>query len=118
MFPAGAPGFALLVLRNCIAFALAHCAFPAGWQHFVFLGLLSTLCIGLMTPAGCVLAAISVVGWAVYFGELHDATVIVVVLSTLSLAIVGPGAFSIDARLFGRRMLVSTSSGVSRKGSA
>jgi hypothetical protein len=118
MFPAGAPGFALLVLRNCIAFALAHCAFPTGWPHFVFLGLLSTLCIGLMTPAGCLAAVISVIGWAVYFGEFQDANVIVVALSTLSLALLGPGAFSIDARLFGRRMLVSTSAGVSRKGSA
>ena len=32
----------------------------------------------------------------------------IVLLSTASYACIGPGAYSIDARLFGRRMLVST----------
>ena len=91
---------------------LARCAFPTGWQHFLFLTLLSMLCIGLVTPAVCVVAAVAVLAQAVYLGKVPDANVIVAALSTLSLAFLGPGAFSIDARLFGRRILVSTSSGI------
>jgi len=34
----------------------------------------------------------------------------IVLLSTASYACLGPGAYSIDARLFGRRILVSTDS--------
>jgi hypothetical protein len=111
MFPAGAPGVALFVLRNCIAVALAGCAFPAGWQHAVFVISLSMLCIGLLTPAVCVLAALAVLFELVRGRVIPNANVAVIVLSTLSLAVLGPGAYSIDARLFGRRVLLSTSSG-------
>lgn len=115
MFPAGAPGIALLVLRNCIAFSLTSYGFPTGWPHVLFLAVLSMLSLGLLTPAGCALAAMAVLAQAAYIGKLCDPNVIVIVLSTLSLAFLGPGAFSIDARLFGRRMLVSTSPSASRK---
>jgi hypothetical protein len=110
MFPAGAPGMALLVLRNCIAVALAGCAFATGWQHLVFVALLSMMCIGLLTPAVCGVSALAALAQLVYLGIAPNANVILIVLSTLSLAFLGPGAFSIDGRLFGRRMLVSTSS--------
>jgi hypothetical protein len=57
MLPVGLPGVALLVLRGCIVVALAGIAFPTGWQHFVFLALLSLLCLGLFTPLVCGVAA-------------------------------------------------------------
>lgn len=116
MFPGGAPGVALFVLRNCIAVALAGSAFPTGWQHSTFLVLLGMLCVGLLTPAVCVLAALAVLFELARSRGIPNATVSVVVLSTLSLAVLGPGAFSVDARLFGRRMLVSTSSSDSPSG--
>lgn len=109
MFPAGAPGIALLILRNCIAFSLAGCAFSAGWQHFVFLSLLSLLCIGLLTPAVCGLAALTVVVEFASLKQLPTANVVVIILSTFALALLGPGAISVDSKLFGRRIVVSTS---------
>ena len=109
MFPSGAPGVALLVLRNCIALALYGMAFPTGWQHMIFLMLLAMLCVGLLTPAACVLAAATVLLDQQHLRDMHNANLAVVVLSALSLAILGPGAVSVDARLFGRRILVSTS---------
>jgi len=109
MFPAGAPGIALFILRNCIAFVLAGCAFPVGWQHFVFVSLLGMLCIGLLTPAVCGLAVVGVLVQLAQSSKTPNATIIVIVLSSLSAAVLGPGAFSFDARLFGRRRLVSTS---------
>ena len=109
MFPAGAPGIALLVLRNCIAVALSGSAFPAGWQHGAFLALLSLLCIGLLTPAACLLSAVAVLLDQASTRDLQTANLIVIVLATVSFAFLGPGAFSVDARLFGRRLLMSTS---------
>jgi hypothetical protein len=108
MFPVGAPGVALLVLRICIAAALSEIAFTAGWQHIVFLILLGFLCIGMLTPVTCGLAAAGVVfdlAHTVAVALLHP---LVVVLATVSLAFVGPGAYSVDARLFGRRVVIST----------
>ena len=108
MFPAGAPGVALLVLRNCLAIALAGIVFPAGWQHIGFVALLSLLCIGFLTPAVCVIAAIFVLSNLLTLHVIQSAEPAIIVLSTLSLAVLGPGAFSVDGRLFGRRVVVSS----------
>ena len=108
MFPAGVPGVALLVLRCCIAAALAGTAFPAGWQHVAFLCLLCLLFLGLLTPIVCGAAILSVTLDLSQVRNLNAIEVGIVLLSTASYACIGPGAYSFDARLFGRRMLVST----------
>lgn len=110
MFPAGVPGVALLVLRCCIAVALAETAFPAGWQHVAFLCLLSLLFLGLLTPIVCGVAVLSVFFDLSQVRNMNAIEIGIVLLSTASYACLGPGAYSIDARLFGRRMLVSTDS--------
>lgn len=107
MFPAGGPGVALVVLRCCIATALSGIAFPSGWQHMAFLGLLSLLWLGLLTPVVCGLAAGAVVFDLSRVRNVSDVEIVIVLLSAVSYAVVGPGAYSIDARLFGRRRLVS-----------
>jgi hypothetical protein len=109
MFPAGVPGLALLVLRNCIAAALASSALPDGWQHTAFLILLGMLVIGMFTPVVCALASAVVVLCCLHTPLRDSATIVVVVLSALSLACIGPGAFSVDGWLFGRRVVLSTS---------
>jgi hypothetical protein len=110
MFPAGVPGVALLVLRNCVAVALAGSAFPTGWQHAAFLGFLGMLVIGMFTPVICGLASVLLLFDLVRAPHTDIAKILVVALSALSLACLGPGAFSVDARIFGRRILISTSS--------
>ena len=110
MFPAGAPGVALLVLRSCIATALSGIAFPSGWQHVAFLGWLSLLWLGLLTPAVCAVAAAAVLLDLSHLRDVNAVETGIVLLSACSFAFIGPGAYSIDARLFGRRMLVSTDS--------
>ena len=109
MFPAAAPGIALLVLRICIAVALDEVAFSAGWQHLAFLILLGFLCIGLLTPVVWGLAAAGVVFELAHTADVLPLHSLIVVLATLSLAFLGPGAYSADARLFGRRVVISTS---------
>jgi hypothetical protein len=110
MFPAGLPGIALLVLRNCIAFALGGSAFPSGWQHAAYLLLLSMLCFGLFTPVVCGIAIAAILFNLAHSPAVSSANIVVLALSTLSLALLGPGAFSIDARMFGRRILISSAS--------
>ena len=92
-----------------MAVALAGSAFSSGWQHTTFLILLGLLCVGLFTPVICGLAAAAVLLNLVYRADAHTAKTVVVALATLSLGILGPGAFSADARLFGRRIVISTS---------
>ena len=101
---------ALLILRVCISIALAGLAFPTGWQHVAFLGLLGLLCAGLLTPIVCGVGAIAVL---MDLPEIRSGNVMalaIVVLSTLAYAFLGPGAYSVDAKLFGRRVLISTDS--------
>ncbi len=107
MFPTGTPGVALLVLRCCLATALAGIALPGGAPHLAFLVLLSLLCLGLLTPVVCALAVIAVLLELPYLRGVGAADVGIVLLSTLAYAFLGPGAYSIDARLFGRRVIVS-----------
>jgi hypothetical protein len=107
MFPAGAPGGALLILRCCIAVAMAGIAFPAGWEHTAFLVLLSLLCFGLLTPIVCITATLLALLDLPHLLAENVAQVIIVLLCTSSFAFLGPGAFSIDARLFARRIVLS-----------
>ena len=110
MFPAGPPGVALLVLRGCIATALAGIAFPTGWEHVAFLVLLGMLCVGLLTPVVCALVSVTVLLDLPHLRDGNPVELGVVLLSASAYAFLGPGAYSIDGRLFGRRMLVSTDS--------
>jgi hypothetical protein len=110
MFPAGIPGVALLVLRCCIAAALAETALPSGWQRVAFVCLLSLLFLGFLTPIVCGVAVLFVMFDLSQVRNINAIEIGILLLSTASYACIGPGAYSIDARLFGRRMLVSTDS--------
>jgi hypothetical protein len=108
MFPVGFPGAALLVLRGCIAAALAGIAFPTGWQHWVFLGLLLLLCIGLFTPIVCGVAIAAVLLDLPQLQSEDMSQLTIVAAAAVAYAFLGPGAYSVDARLFGRRKLLSS----------
>ena len=73
----------------------------------------TALLIGFLTPIAGVSAALGNlamgVSWALTSGEnAHDKTVAALYLLVMSVAItlLGPGAFSLDARLFGRREII------------
>jgi hypothetical protein len=110
MFPRGAPGLALLLLRLFAGAELVADA-KAGLMelHVVVLGVLIAcalaIVMGLATPIASILAAIieAIVLYAHgSLTALHPAAPIVI---GVALALLGPGACSIDARLFGRRLL-------------
>jgi uncharacterized membrane protein YphA (DoxX/SURF4 family) len=71
------------------------------------------LLIGFLTPCGSVLTGIAILGSAISLlpapaGNLFEGRLVsfeTIVLAT-AIALLGPGAFSVDARLFGRREIV------------
>lgn len=104
------PGCGLFIQRLAIGIALLH----NGMMHSevqrpgltipaiagAFLGI--SLLLGLWTPvAGALVALLEI--WIVASGGGDSASSIMLALLGGTLAMIGPGAWSIDARLFGRK---------------
>ena len=113
MFPGGSPGAGLLVLRLAAAIPLviggglaARDAPQLGLHaiYFATIGVGILLMAGLWTPVAGALQAIIEV-WTVF--SQGDAAVVHLLLAALgvSLVMLGPGAWSVDARLFGRKRI-------------
>ena len=114
-FATGWPGVGLLLLRMLIAVALIHFGIagvftppPATLVLLQIIGAVAgtLLLIGLWTPVAGTLAAI-VKAWVAYsrYSTHSGDPWISIILTVLgvALAMIGPGAWSIDARLFGRK---------------
>lgn len=80
------------------------------------------LLVGLMTPLVAVLVAAGGIGIALSWIPLpgqelfdSDLAIINLIVLPIAIALLGPGAFSLDARMFGRREItIPSSSNVSR----
>ena len=110
VYPAGAAGAGLLLLRLSIALFLVS-ALPAEMQAVhplppwavVALDLVSlSIAFGICTRSLVALCAIVGATTALAGGFETAPFLIVQILNAAALALIGPGAFSIDARLFGR----------------
>ena len=112
-FARGWPGFGLLLLRIVLGASLILDGFGpvrvGHWSGPLIIGLASMangalLIAGLWTPlsSACVVA---IAAWEIFLG--HESFCPWFLLSTIgaALALVGPGAFSVDARLFGWRRI-------------
>lgn len=113
MFPDGWPGVGLLVLRFVaggllLAHSVARFVPDATWEPFLpaIVGIASGLLmlIGLWTPVGCLLAVVAE-SWLLLVGSFALQFAILLVSTSVAIAMIGPGSWSIDAVLFGRRRL-------------
>ncbi len=113
MFPGGAAGVALLVLRLCCASAILTMTFSRGlslvpsWTA-VGLALLALLMVaGALTPFSCAVGALVEASVLLHGHGADLYCVVFALLVTVALGLLGPGAFSVDAKLFGRRRIIS-----------
>jgi hypothetical protein len=111
MFPLGWPGLALLLLRGSVATAVllegyGHRQGLSGWMLGALTLLSACLCAGFLTPIVAILAMLfHVLAWSSLSIDGAEITAIAL-LDALALAMLGPGAYSIDAYRFGRRVVV------------
>lgn len=123
-FPGGWPAAGLLLLRATIGLALLvqGTSSMLEWRDFGFLALAIDLgmiaggvllLLGYLTPIAGVLAALlslaSAFSWvpAPIFDLFQDKmTAMLAAIVALAIICLGPGALSLDARLFGRREII------------
>ena len=111
MFPAGVVGIALVILRLCVAGTLVSeisaktfLYDPTPPQAFSLL-LAILLCAGAFTPLVCGFILL-VHLFALFHVQGHLAfEVVLYLLMTTSMLMLGPGAYSVDAKRFGRRVI-------------
>ncbi|MGF6416594.1 hypothetical protein ABH900_000055 [Stenotrophomonas sp. AN71] len=96
MFPDRGPGLGLLWLRLCVAAALCTPGAHAGWLTVLCLLAVTMLLLGALMPLAAALAAAGLFAQDLPWP---------LVLMPLALLVLGPGAYSLDARVFGRRVL-------------
>jgi uncharacterized membrane protein YphA (DoxX/SURF4 family) len=71
----------------------------------------SLLCIGFMTPVVSVIACVFELVSLLIAAHADLRFVVLSSLNAAAIALLGPGAYSLDARLFGRRVIVFHSDG-------
>jgi hypothetical protein len=109
MFPQGGPGVALLLLRSSVAaFLLIIAVNSNGPFHRLILcvSLLTStsLLMGFLTPFLCVVAAAFSIGNMIVDPCASIVVSVIVTANAVALSLLGPGAYSLDAKLFGRRV--------------
>jgi uncharacterized membrane protein YphA (DoxX/SURF4 family) len=127
IFPRGTPGIGLLLLRAALGItAVSQGVFcfaepsgssspsPAQWiLCFTLIISGAALVLGCLTPVAGLVAGLCFLGMALRWfpwapTDLRDANSLTLgaVITSVSIALIGPGAFSLDAHLFGRREIV------------
>ena len=113
MFPNGWPGRGLLLLRVTNASLVLSCFITnlrENVQHLsaiflITLGILAILLlVGLWTPAVGILSALTIAPLLVQ-GSDDPRVLVCLIVFGISLSMLGPGAISIDAAIFGRKRL-------------
>ena len=112
-FPGGWPGLGLLLLRvlvgvtlvvETLAYAQATpLTLSNGAAATLVLIIASCLLVGFLTPISAILTGLGAISLSVSGTfESNQTSLNLIVLAT-AIGLLGPGAFSIDARMFGRR---------------
>jgi hypothetical protein len=112
MFPSGRPGIALVIVRLCLVGMLLLHAYRFGpmvslsWSMPVLVLIAIALCVGVVTAIASMLYCVAEVAFLLTVTGF-DATVLMISIPVaIALVLLGPGAYSLDARMFGRRVIV------------
>ena len=66
----------------------------------------SCLLVGFMTPIVAIVMGLAVAALVLFSKFDTSQSALIVIVLTVAIALLGPGAFSIDARMFGRREIL------------
>jgi len=115
MFPQGGPGLALLLLRISVAaIFVSNAAIHVGARSIVLPGAVESLSfliavcliLGFLTPILATIACAAAALSSLFGPHSHALIASAMALDAAALALLGPGAYSLDARLYGRRATV------------
>lgn len=116
MFPGGGPGRGLLLLRLCVAGTLLRnvMSYPAisltAWELAGLIVLAAAFCFGVFTPLACAASCLVQSLILLHPGDPDPFQLAFSFCVTIALFLLGPGAFSVDSRRFGRRLILPPSS--------
>ena len=115
MFPQGGPGVGLLLLRLAAAgmFTLnvtqRFNSSPLYWPILLVISLVSlSLLLGFLTPIVSIITCLAALANLLLPDQSIDPVYVVRILTSGALFFLGPGAYSVDAKLFGLRVTVVT----------
>ena len=112
MFPTGRPGVALLLVRIALGLMLMDgvstrlVQLGSFWFLVAPAAVAFALCLGILTPVVAILCIVLEVSTFLTAGGAIEAVHICAVLDSVAIGLLGPGAYSVDAHLFGRRQVV------------
>jgi hypothetical protein len=99
---------ALLILRLSAATALLMYGAEhpiTAWSFILLVLPASALCLGFITPYASGICCLIELSAAIRVGSQSAFPVIISIAHTAALAMLGPGAYSLDALMFGRRVV-------------
>ncbi|RZT09839.1 hypothetical protein SAMN05216319_1718 [Duganella sp. CF402] len=76
------------------------------WLALLELVLALALAVGVLTPVAALVSAVFYAACLLHADWPHAAALMIATMTPIALVLLGAGAYSVDARLFGRRRLV------------
>ena len=112
MFPTGMAGIALVLLRLSVAVMLLMLGYPRGGSNssiWAFAGLAvlaAFFFLGALTPILCVVVCGIEIAAIFLLKNVDTIHMLFSIVDTAALGLLGPGGYSLDARIFGRRRVI------------
>src|SRR5260370_14296352 len=111
MFRSGRTGVALVIIRRCLLGTLLLHLFRYGpimswgWTVPAILLVAVALALGGATCLACVLFYAAEIGYKLTAHGFDSGVLMVSIAVGIAFAMLGPGAYSLDARIFGRHVI-------------